>query len=240
MKTGLIGNGYWGSIVEKKLEKLSELKFVANSKTDITNIINDVDMVFVCTPTNTHYDIVKYCLLNNKNVFCEKPFTGSYIKALELMSLAKRNKLNIIIDHVFLYRNEYKDISNLDNIKFIWNKQEIIKENILDSLLYHDLYMLIDITKCIDWEIIKKIVSKEKLYLKLKSNKKNVEIIYNRNCNYKQKQIILNNNVIDFSIPKNDALYDILNLILNNSINIVNNNDLCLKTLNLKEKILKC
>jgi len=100
--------------------------------------------------------------------------------------------------------------------------------------------MLIDITKCIDWEIIKKIVSKEKLYLKLKSNKKNVEIIYNRNCNYKQKQIILNNNVIDFSIPKNDALYDILNLILNNSINIVNNNDLCLKTLNLKEKILKC
>ena len=87
--------GYWGSVVKKHLETLTELKFVANSKTDISEMIQNVDMVFVCTPTHTHYDIVKFCLLNNKDVFCEKPFTGSYDKAISLFDLAKSNKLNI-------------------------------------------------------------------------------------------------------------------------------------------------
>ena len=73
MKTGLIGNGYWGSIVQQKLELLSDLKFIANSKTDLSSIIHDVDIVFICTPTPTHYDIVKFCLMNDKHIFCEKP-----------------------------------------------------------------------------------------------------------------------------------------------------------------------
>jgi hypothetical protein len=239
MKTGLIGNGYWGSIVQKKLEQLSELKFIADSKTDLSQIINDVDMVFVCSPTSTHYDIVKFCLLNNKNVFCEKPFTGSYEKASELFNLAEKNKLKIIIDHVFLYRNEYQKVFDGDYIKFIWNKSETIKQNIMDSLLYHDLYMLIDMTKCIDWKIESKIICNEKLYLKLNCNNKNVEIFYNRNCNYKQKYLIINNNVIDFSNPKNDALYILIEKTLQNSIDHLSNNTLCLETLNLKEKIYK-
>ena len=237
MKTGLICKGYWGSIVQKKLELLSELKFIADSKTDLSKIIDDVDMVFVCTPTPTHYDIVKFCLMNNKNIFCEKPFTGSYRKALELFSLAQRNRLNIAIDHVFLYRDEYQKTFDGNVIKFIWNKPEIIKQNIIDSLLYHDLYMLIDITKCFDWEIQSKIISNEELYLKLTSNGRYVDIKYNRNCTYKEKQIIINNSVLDFSIPINDALYTMIQKISEKSFDYTNNNDLCLKTLNLKEKI---
>ena len=237
MKTVLIGSGYWGSIVQQKLEQLSELKFVANSKTDLSKIIDDVDMVFVCTPTSSHYDVVKFCLMNNKNVFCEKPFTGSYEKAIELFNIAQKNKLNIAVDHVFLYRDEYKKIHDGNTIEFIWDKPEIIKENIIDSLLYHDLYMLIEFTKYIDWKIKLKIISDKKIYLNLYFKDKIVEIKYNRDCLNRKKHIIIDNSLIDFSVPSNDALYIMLQKIINKDFNYFDNNELCLKTLNLKEKI---
>lgn len=231
--------GYWGSVVKKHLETLTELKFVANSKTDISEMIQNVDMVFVCTPTHTHYDIVKFCLLNNKDVFCEKPFTGSYDKAISLFDLAKSNKLNILVDHVFLYRNEYKTIRDGKNIKFIWNKQENIKQNILDSLLYHDLYMLIDITKCSEWDIISKILSNEELTLILECNERRVHIIYDRNSKYKQREIHINDKIIDLSYPTNDAIHDMICDIVSYNIDWNKNNSLCLNTLKLKEKIQK-
>jgi len=238
MKTGLIGNGYWGSIVQKKLEALSDLKFVANSKTDLSSVINSVDTVFVCSPTSTHYDIVMFCLRNNKNVFCEKPFTGSYNKAKELFEIAKDKGLNICVDHVFLYRDEYKQISDGNIIKFLWHKPEVINQNIVDSLLYHDLYMLINFTNCTEWNVKSKSISNEKLYLNLVSNNKNVEIEYDRNCTYKRKQVIVDGNVIDFSLPANDALYSIIEEMLNEKIDYISNNDTCLKTLYLKERII--
>ena len=106
--------GYWGSVVKKHLETLTELKFVANSKTDISEMIQNVDMVFVCTPTHTHYDIVKFCLLNNKDVFCEKPFTGSYDKAISLFDLAKSNKLNILTEKIeALFKDKDKELVEL-------------------------------------------------------------------------------------------------------------------------------
>jgi predicted dehydrogenase len=91
MKTLLIGNGYWGSIVKNKLESQTNLLYVANSKDNIDDILNrfDVDYVFVCTPTNTHYEIVKKCISHHKNIFCEKPFTGDFIKANELYKMAE-------------------------------------------------------------------------------------------------------------------------------------------------------
>ena len=85
MKTLLIGNGYWGSIVRSKLETQTNLLYIANSKDNLDDVLSkfDVDYVFVCTPTKTHYEIVKKCLEYRKNVFCEKPFTGNFDKAKE-------------------------------------------------------------------------------------------------------------------------------------------------------------
>ena len=75
---GLIGYGYWGKILLTKLKKLSDVKFVCTSKDDYISKLNLVEWVFVATPNNTHYEIVRQCILNKKNVFCEKPLTLSY------------------------------------------------------------------------------------------------------------------------------------------------------------------
>lgn len=238
MKVGLIGNGYWGSIVEQKVKKLHDLKFIANSKTNLNEIIDSVDSVFICTPTNTHYDIVKYCITKHKNIFCEKPFTGSLQKAKELLTFAKKENVSIIIDHVFLYRKEYNKIFNGNKFKFTWNKPENIKENIIDSLLYHDLYMLIHSSGMAEWDIISKNITNTHLTLKLKNNKKIAEFVYNRQYPYKEKKIEIDNIEVDFSNPQNDALYDIIKK-FPKEINLEENNNLCCSVLQLKQKILQ-
>ena len=140
MNVGLIGKGYWGTILLSKLEKICNVKFVCNSKDNYKTKLDLVDWVFVATPNDTHFDIVKHCIQNNKNVFCEKPLTPTYKQSLKLFELANKYKTKLYVNDVFNYRTEQKDIKNLvEPIKVVWNK---ITNNILYDLMYHDLYLL--------------------------------------------------------------------------------------------------
>ncbi len=61
---GLIGKGKWGSLLKSKLTDISNLKFVLGKKKNYLNFIreNKLNWVFVATPNNTHFGIVKNCL----------------------------------------------------------------------------------------------------------------------------------------------------------------------------------
>lgn len=242
MKTLLIGNGYWGSIVQSKLITQTDLLYTANSKDDIDDILNkfDVDYVFVCTPTDTHYDIVKKCINHRKNVFCEKPFTGDFNKAKELYEISKKNNVNIFVDNVFLYRYEFINIQNttFTNIKFIWNKYEnIFKENLLNRLLYHDLYLLLNLSNN-DWGVKSCNIFEDKLSLSLVNNDLSSEFNYDRSCkDKKEKMLIIDNNIIDFSNPLNDPLSEIINNLKNNNIDFNDNKKITLNTIKLLNKI---
>lgn len=48
-----------------------------------------IDLVYVATPHSHHYDHVKLCLENGKNVLCEKAFTVNARQAEELLAMAK-------------------------------------------------------------------------------------------------------------------------------------------------------
>jgi scyllo-inositol 2-dehydrogenase (NADP+) len=50
----------------------------------------DIDLVSICTPSHTHFDYAKQCLLAGKHVLVEKPFTATAAEAEELISLAKK------------------------------------------------------------------------------------------------------------------------------------------------------
>ena len=57
---------------------------------------DSVDVIYIATPNNMHYENVKMCLLAGKHVLCEKPFTTSVAQAQELYALAEEKGLFLI------------------------------------------------------------------------------------------------------------------------------------------------
>ncbi|MFW9882002.1 MAG: Gfo/Idh/MocA family protein [Candidatus Thorarchaeota archaeon] len=118
MKIGIIGMGYWGKIILKNLESMGkkditicDILLPENNIYDNYNTLKDFrelecDYVFISTPTKTHYEISKYFLEKNINVFCEKPLTLSSSKAEQLYNIALKNKVILFTDWVFTFNNQ--------------------------------------------------------------------------------------------------------------------------------------
>lgn len=54
-----------------------------------------IDIVYIATPHNFHYEQCKSCLQHKKNVLCEKPFTVNAKQAKELLDMAAEKKVFI-------------------------------------------------------------------------------------------------------------------------------------------------
>lgn len=118
MSIAIIGIGYWGNIILKNLENIRKeniiLCDISHPKSDIFQkyeFVNDykkieADFVFITTPTKTHYEISKYFLEKNINVFCEKPLTISANQADELYKIAIKNNTILFTDWIFTYNNQ--------------------------------------------------------------------------------------------------------------------------------------
>lgn len=124
----LIGCGYWGTKLRKYILESNYFKlcYIANSKFKKKWIWDDskVDAVIIATPINTHYDIAKEALLNNKHVFAEKPVTMHVDEAIELKEMAQARNLKICVDYVQtfspsinLIKKEINDIGTLKSIE---------------------------------------------------------------------------------------------------------------------------
>jgi predicted dehydrogenase len=86
----------------------------------------DVDAIAVVTPVRTHYELAKAALENGKHVFVEKPFTCTSAQAEELIELADRKNLKIMVDHTFLFTGAVKRI------------RQFIEDGTLGDLYYYD------------------------------------------------------------------------------------------------------
>ena len=147
MNFGVIGYGYWGPNVVRNLTSLEDSQVVmiaeisqaarkraqkAYPGIDITSDASDVisspriDAVAVITPVWTHYELAKAALENGKHVFVEKPFTSNAAEGEELINLAERKNLTIMVDHTFLFTGAVKKIS------------ELLNEGTLGKLYYYD------------------------------------------------------------------------------------------------------
>jgi len=53
----------------------------------------EVDVIYIATPHNLHYENTLLCLNNHKAVLCEKPFAINTRQALEMINLAIEKKV---------------------------------------------------------------------------------------------------------------------------------------------------
>jgi predicted dehydrogenase len=147
MNFGVIGYGYWGPNIVRNLTSLEDSQVLAIAEMNpaartraqkaypginVTPVALDVilspeiDAVAIVTPVWTHYDLTKAALENGKHVFVEKPFTSNTAQAEELINLAEKKNLTIMVDHTFLFTGAVKKISQL------------IDEGTLGKLYYYD------------------------------------------------------------------------------------------------------
>jgi predicted dehydrogenase len=147
VRVGVIGYGYWGPNIVRNFHALDSCDVVAvcdkstnalrraqrtypsvHMTTDFQDILTspEIDAVAIVTPVWTHYDLAKSALQNGKHVFVEKPFTSTSDQALELMELADRKNLKIMVDHTFLFSGAVRKI------------REVIDAGTLGPLYYFD------------------------------------------------------------------------------------------------------
>jgi predicted dehydrogenase len=134
IRVGVIGYGYWGPNIVRNLhgpdhirvEMVCDKSMAALARvnkaypavattTDPCEILTspNIDAVAVITPVWTHYELTKAALENGKHVFVEKPFTASAAQAEELIALAERKNLTIMVDHTFLFTGAVRKIRQL-------------------------------------------------------------------------------------------------------------------------------
>ena len=131
LRVGVIGYGYWGpnivrnfqghekadvvAVCDKNPKSLSRVRR-AHPEVPVTSdqmevlTSPQVDVVAVVTPVWTHFELAKLALENGKHVFVEKPFTSTTAQAEQLIELAERKNLKIMVDHTFLFTGAVKRI----------------------------------------------------------------------------------------------------------------------------------
>ena len=235
-KIGLIGYGYWGKKLHEKIKKLSlDVEFICRSKDNYYSKLKDVDWVFVATPDNTHYEIVKKCLWAGKNVFCEKPLTPTYKQSKKLFRLAEMKNVKLYVDDVFNYRKETNELFNRyshnpNHIKSIWKKygrtdyRDYIPASFY-NLMYHDLYLLHPFLRIKKLKSLSVIDKENTLHFKTEFDKVQVEFLYDRKSKNNPQHSVSD---IDFSKHTNDALYDMIGKVLNDDVDYNLNKEQCL------------
>ena len=147
LKIGVIGYGYWGpnivrnfhgqersrvvAVCDKSPKSLQRVRMAfpeMPTTSDFNELLTspEIDAIAVVTPVWTHFELAKTALENGKHVFVEKPFTSTSEQAEELIELAARKNLKIMVDHTFLFTGAVRKI------------RELTESGALGDLYYYD------------------------------------------------------------------------------------------------------
>jgi len=80
---------------------------------------DEVDLIYISTPPNLHFEHTKSALLAGKHVICEKPAALEPSHALELYDLAGKSDLLYVVNLMQRYNPLYQKISKLIESKLL-------------------------------------------------------------------------------------------------------------------------
>lgn len=122
LKIGAIGCGYWGPNLIRNFIEIpgteviavadllpEQLDYVQTRYPQIQVATQDyhelfelgLDAMVIATPPQSHFSIARDCLNNGLHTLVEKPFTLNSTDANELVELAKRQDLVLMVGHTF-------------------------------------------------------------------------------------------------------------------------------------------
>jgi predicted dehydrogenase len=146
VKVGVVGCGYWGpnlvrnfrslpdcslramcDISQDRLKHLTALYPDVKGETSFEHMLNGagVDAVVVATSVKLHHPMAKAALLAGKHTLIEKPMASSSEQCAELVEIARKKGLVLMVGHTFLYSpavrmtKQIVDRGDLGHIRYI-------------------------------------------------------------------------------------------------------------------------
>jgi predicted dehydrogenase len=146
MKIAIVGLGYWGPnlirnfVVADGVEevgcydidavqlRLTKQRYpnvrVFQSYEDVLD--SDMDAVAIATPVSTHFPLGKKALEGGKHLLLEKPMAATVAQCEELIDLAAKKNLRLMVDHTFIYTGAVQKI------------KEIVTQGTIGDIYYFD------------------------------------------------------------------------------------------------------
>ncbi len=145
MKIGVIGYGYWGPNLVRNFAEVEdvEIKWCADKVAERRALVKK--RYPFATPASSHYLLVKRALERGKHVLVEKPMTQTVEEGEEMVQLADKKDLVLMVDHTFIYTGA------VQKMKEILEVGEMGELHYLDSVrvnlgqFQHDIDVLWDL-----------------------------------------------------------------------------------------------
>jgi predicted dehydrogenase len=134
LNVGVVGCGYWGpnlirnfrslsdcrlksicDVSEDRLRHLKSLYPEVEAETKYDTLLNDAELtaIVIATSVKFHFPMAKASLLAGKHTFIEKPLASSLEQCEELVALAKKQGLILMVGHTFLYSPPIRKIKEI-------------------------------------------------------------------------------------------------------------------------------
>jgi predicted dehydrogenase len=176
IKVGIFGLGKLGKIHLKLIKELcyerEDLELIGIYETDkeinvsiskengfdlnnsVDELIGKINTAIIVTPTSTHFELAKKCILSNINTFIEKPVTETTKQAQELMELSKGRKIKIQIGHIERFNPAILALDNY-HIKPMFIETHRLAEfnprgtdvSVIQDLMIHDIDIILNLVK---------------------------------------------------------------------------------------------
>jgi predicted dehydrogenase len=166
INVAVIGIGYWGpnlvrnfvanpkthintccDLNQDRLNLIRRFYPSLKTKKDYREIITDskIDLIAICTPVFSHYEIAKGALNEGKHVLIEKPMTSKSEEAEDLIDLAEKNGLKIFVDHTFVFTGAVRKMKELIENDDIGDLYYFDSVRVNLGLFQHDVNVLWDL-----------------------------------------------------------------------------------------------
>ena len=180
IKAGIIGFGKMGALHAKgygnanvEIAAIMDEHAPENTYKIFSNMddfLQAVDIVSICTPSNTHKAIALKCIAKGKPILVEKPLAMNTSECEEIIAFAKQKNVKVSVGHIERYNSGFKALC--DNLHMIGNiksveavrtnpsSNRIVDADVLADLSVHDLDLIR--TVCAGGTTLENIVIKDK------------------------------------------------------------------------------
>lgn len=162
----VVGCGYWGPNLVRNFSSISECKMKKVCDTDVERLTYikrlywevetvsefeqvvgapEIDAVAVATPVRFHFEMAMKSLQAGKHTFIEKPMASSVAECKELIEIAEKKNLILMVGHTFVYSTPVRKIKEIVDSGELGRIQYISARRLNLGLLQKDINVAWDL-----------------------------------------------------------------------------------------------